>query len=60
MGSMNSSVGPIIVIPSATFTRPNDTSAYTSGDIVANSTTATAVQAMTWSNIARVAKGEQP
>jgi len=32
----------------ATFTRPNDTTAYASGDLVANSTTAGSVVALSW------------
>jgi len=42
--------------PSATFTRPSDTTAYASGDLVANSTTAGSVAAMTFT-VARVAAG---
>lgn len=34
--------------PSATFTRPNDTTAYSIGDLVANSTTAASVTPMSW------------
>lgn len=33
---------------SATFTRPNDTTAYASGDLVANSTTAGSVAPLVW------------
>jgi len=42
--------------PTANFTRPADTTAYASGDLVANSTTAGSVVAMTL-NVARVAAG---
>jgi hypothetical protein len=34
--------------PSSSFTRPSDTTAYTSGDLVANSTTAGSVTPMSW------------
>lgn len=37
-----------IVTPSANFTRPADTTAYASGDLVANSTTAASVVALSW------------
>lgn len=43
-------------VPSATFTRPADTTAYASGDLVANSTTAGSVTPMQFS-VARVAAG---
>lgn len=49
-------VGGRIATPSANFTRPNDTTAYASGDLVANSTTAGSVSAMSWT-AARVAAG---
>jgi len=49
-------VGGTISNPSATFTRPNDTTAYASGDLVANSTTAGSVAAMTFA-VARIAAG---
>jgi hypothetical protein len=42
-------VGGNTVQPSANFTRPSDTTAYASGDLVANSTTAGSVVAMTFS-----------
>lgn len=42
--------------PSASFTRPADTTAYASGDLVANSTTAGSVTPMTFT-IARLAAG---
>lgn len=38
-----------ITIPLATFTRPADTNAYASGDLVANSTTAGSVVPLSWS-----------
>jgi hypothetical protein len=45
-------------ISSATqFTRPADTTAYASGDIVANSTTAGSVAALTFTNAARISAG---
>lgn len=37
-----------IVNPSSSFTRPSDTTAYASGDLVANSTTAGSVSPMSW------------
>lgn len=37
-----------LIRPSANFTRPADTTAYTSGDLVANSTTAGSVVALSW------------
>jgi hypothetical protein len=49
-------IGGRISNPSANFTRPNDTTAYASGDLVANSTTAGSVTAMSWT-AARVAAG---
>lgn len=45
-----------IVVPTATFTRPSDTTAYTSGDLVANNVTAGSVTPMSWST-ARVNPG---
>ncbi len=42
--------------PSANFTRPNDTTAYASGDLVANSTTAGSVTPLSWT-AARIAAG---
>lgn len=42
--------------PTATFTRPSDTTQYASGDLVANSTTAGSVVAMTFT-VGRVAGG---
>lgn len=42
-------------IVSANFTRPSDTTAYASGDLVANSTTAGSVVALSWSTAGRVA-----
>jgi hypothetical protein len=41
----------------ASFTRPNDTTAYASGDLVANSTTAGSVTPLTFTNIARPMHG---
>lgn len=49
-------VGGITTRPSASFTRPNDTTAYASGDLVANSTTAGSVTPMQFT-VARVAAG---
>jgi hypothetical protein len=46
----------IVVVPSANFTRPGDTTSYTSGDLVANSTTAGSVVPMSWS-VAQVPGG---
>lgn len=43
--------------PSANFTRPNDTTAYASGDLVANSTTNTSVTAMSWTASRATGKG---
>lgn len=37
-----------IVTPTSAFTRPADTTAYASGDLVANSTTAASVVALSW------------
>lgn len=45
-----------IINPSSTFTRPADTTAYASGDLVANSTTAGSVTPLSWT-AARVATG---
>lgn len=39
----------MIITPSYSFTRPNDTTAYASGDLVANSTTAGSVVPLSWS-----------
>lgn len=41
-------IGPPQLERSATFTRPADTTAYTAGDLVANSTTAGSVALMSW------------
>jgi len=46
-----------IANPSASFTRPNDTTAYAIGDLIANSTTAGSVTPMSFANVARVAAG---
>jgi hypothetical protein len=45
------------VLTSNTLTRPADTTAYASGDLVANSTTAGSVTAFSFTNAARVAAG---
>jgi len=45
-----------IVTPSSNFTRPADTTAYASGDLVANSTTAGSVTALSWT-VGRVSGG---
>lgn len=45
-----------VITASANFTRPADTTSYTSGDLVANSTVAASVAAMQF-NIARIAAG---
>lgn len=49
-------VGGRTVKPTATFSRPADTTAYASGDLVANSTTAGSVVPLSWS-VARVTAG---
>jgi hypothetical protein len=49
-------IGGRTSIPTANFTRPSDTTAYASGDLVANSTTAGSVTPMTLT-VARVAAG---
>lgn len=49
-------LGGFTLTPSATFTRPADTTAYASGDLVANSTTAGSVTPMTFT-VARIAAG---
>jgi len=46
-----------IANPSASFTRPNDTTAYAVGDLIANSTTAGSVTPMSFANVARVTAG---
>jgi hypothetical protein len=43
---------------SANFTRPADTTAYTSGDLVANSVTAGSVMPMTFAGAARISTGK--
>lgn len=43
--------------PSANFSRPADATAYASGDLVANSTTAGSVTPLSWSTAARYAGG---
>lgn len=47
----------VTVRVSANFTRPADTTAYASGDTVANSTTAGSVTPLTFSNVVRTAGG---
>ncbi len=49
-------VGQKLANPSANFTRPNDTTPYTIGDLVANSASAGSVSAMSWT-LTRVAAG---
>jgi hypothetical protein len=44
---------PVRRLPSASFTRPADTTAYASGDLMANSTTAGSVVAMTFSPVTK-------
>src|SRR5262245_10875049 len=39
---------PVQLLTAATFTRPNDTTTYASGDLVANNTSAASVAAMTF------------
>lgn len=45
---MSQAVRGVILTPSYNFTRPADTTAYASGDLVANSTTAGSVVALSW------------
>lgn len=45
---VQTTVGGKIVAPSSNFTRPADTTAYASGDLVANSTTAGSVTPLSW------------
>lgn len=49
--------GSATVAISTSFTRPADTTAYTSGDLVANNTTAGSVVVLSFANAARVASG---
>lgn len=49
-------VGSALATPSANFTRPADTTAYASADLVANSTTAGSVTPLSWT-AARIAAG---
>ena len=49
-------VGGRTVVANATFTRPNDTNAYASGDLVANNTVAGSVAPMQFT-VARIAAG---
>lgn len=46
----------ILSVTAPTFTRPNDTTAYTAGDLVANSTSAASVVALQW----RIARDSMP
>jgi hypothetical protein len=48
---------PLRRVAAASFTRPADTTAYASGDLVANSTTAASVVAISFTGAARVAAG---
>lgn len=48
------SLGGLQAVPSNTMTRPADTTAYTSGDLVANSTTAGSVTGMVFPNAVRL------
>lgn len=50
-------VGGSITVPSYNFTRPSDTTAYASGDLVANSSVNTSVTPMSWS-VARISGGQ--
>lgn len=50
-------VGGYIVNPQAQFTRPGNTTQYASGDLIANSTTASEISAMVFSDAARVPGG---
>jgi hypothetical protein len=52
----NIASGLIVVTPSASFTRPNNTTAYASGNLVANSVTAGSVVPMKWT-LGRVPNG---
>ena len=56
-GGTGGAVIGAIANPSANFTRPNDTTAYAIGDLIANSTTAGSVTPMSFANVARVAAG---
>lgn len=46
----------LVAVPTSNFSRPADTTAYTSGDLVANSTTAGSVVPLSWA-VARYATG---
>ena len=50
-------VGGHVVTPSASFIRPADATAYASGDLVANSTTAASVRPLMFANAVRQAGG---
>jgi hypothetical protein len=56
MPSQSKPVKGRILAPSYSFTRPSDTTQYASGDLVANSTTAANVVALSWL-IAQTAEG---
>lgn len=58
----NSSSGQLLVsgsiaVVSANFTRPADTTTYAIGDLIANSTTAASVVALSWATAARFSGG---
>lgn len=53
-GTIGVQAGKSVII-SANFTRPADTTAYASGDLVANSTTAGSVSPLSFSSVVRVA-----
>lgn len=50
-------VGGFMVTPSATVTRPANTTQYAANDLIANSASATAVTAMEFTNVARYSGG---
>lgn len=47
----------VSTVVSANFTRPADTTTYATGDLIANSTTAGSVVALSWSTAARISGG---
>lgn len=59
-GAINGLAAPLytsaapMAVPSANFTRPNDTTPYTSGDLVANNTTGGSVTPLSWGTAGRV------
>lgn len=55
LGNEGGKIVGISTVVSANFTRPADTLVYASGDLVANSTTAGSVVALSWSTAARIA-----